>query len=237
MASGLSASDGYYIIPAVRPGHYRARISPEQLGKLELASTAPVQLTMRADGEFVYGLDFRLQSKLVADAAGPAKAATDEEFVVESLTSCRRGSDCNALQANIRRLGYEPTLIPVTTMHLQRLRLGPFAGKKIRQAPSLARTIEPGSYSVRVGDSYVIHAAAYLMPEYIDKQVSRFAAQGMKVHLEQVTVAGTLHRVRFGMGGGSGAAVAPPSMTAFWWSIARSKSVWSQLFDRGRGHC
>lgn len=198
VASGLSASDGYYIIPAVRPGHYRARISPEQLEKLGLASTAPMELTMRADGEFVYGLDFRLQSKLVADAAGPAKAATDEEFVVESLTSCRTVSDCNALQANIRRFGYEPTLIPVTTMHLQRLRLGPFAGKKIKQALALARTIEPGSYSVRVGDSYVIHAAAYLMPEYIDKQVSRFAAQGMQVHLEPVTVTGTLHRVRFG---------------------------------------
>jgi hypothetical protein len=198
VASGLSASDGYYIIPAVRPGHYRARISPGQLEKLGLASTAPVELTMRADGEFVYGLDFRLQSKLPADAAGPAKTATDEEFVVESLTSCRPGSDCNALQANVRKFGYEPTLIPVTTMHLQRLQLGPFAGKKIKQALVIARTIEPGSYSVRVGDSYIIHAGAYLMQEYIDKQVSRFAAQGMKVQLEPVTVDSTLHRVRFG---------------------------------------
>jgi hypothetical protein len=149
-ASGLSASDGYYIIPAVRPGHYRARISPEQLEKLGLASTAPVELTMRADGEFVYGLDFRLQSKLVADAAGPVKAVRDEEFVVESLTSCRRGFDCNALQANIRRFGYEPTLIPVTTMHLQRLRLGPFAGKKIKQALALARTITDRSSVITV---------------------------------------------------------------------------------------
>jgi cell division septation protein DedD len=83
-------------------------------------------------------------------------------------------------------------------MHLQRLSLGPFAGKKIKPALARARTIEPGSYSVRVGDSYIIHAGSYLMPEYIDKLVSRFAAQGMKVQLEPVTVAGTLHRVRFG---------------------------------------
>jgi hypothetical protein len=197
-ASGLSASDGYYIIPAVRPGHYKAMISSAQLDKLGLASTAPVELTMRADGEFVYGLDFRLQSKVVAEAAGLARAATDEEFVVESLTFCRPGADCNTQQATIRQFGYKPTLIPVSTMRLQLLRLGPFTGKKIKQFLALARTIEPGSYSVRVGDSYVIHAGAYLFQEYIDKKVSRFAAQGMKVQIEPVTVASALHRVRFG---------------------------------------
>jgi hypothetical protein len=65
-ASGRSSSDGYYIIQAVRPGHYKARISPEQVDKLGLSEMEPVEVTMRADGEFVYGLNFTLRSKPVA---------------------------------------------------------------------------------------------------------------------------------------------------------------------------
>src|SRR6185369_1340043 len=75
-ASGLSSSDGYYVIQAVRPGRYKARISPAQLDKLKLAGTAPVELTMRADGEFVYGLDFTLQRKPAADPEEPARGDT-----------------------------------------------------------------------------------------------------------------------------------------------------------------
>src|SRR6185369_3832125 len=203
-ASGLSSSDGYYVIQAVRPGHYKARISPAQLDKLKLAGSAPVELTMRADGEFVYGLNFTLQSKPAAvsekpamDAPTPAFAPKRQvsggEFVLESMT-CLLVSDCNAIKAKIRRLGYEPTLTPVeATLRLQRLRLGPFTGKKLKQALALARAIEPGSYSVPVGGSYVIHAGAYLMKEYLDRQVSRFAAKGIKVHLEPVKVIKTLH--------------------------------------------
>ena len=36
------------------------------------------------------------------------------------------------------------------------------------------------------------------MQEYIDKQVSRFAAKGMTVHLEPLQVAKTMHLLRFG---------------------------------------
>lgn len=47
-------------------------------------------------------------------------------------------------------------------------------------------------------DGYnVIQAGAYLTQEYIDRQVSRFAAKGIKVYLEPVKVAKTLHQLRF----------------------------------------
>jgi len=225
-ASGRSSSDGYYVVQAVRPGHYKARISPGQMDKLGLTGTSPVELTMRADGEFVYGLNFTLQRNSSVDseeqafkytrerllalptilatlARPPAQAGSTQqvsggEFVLESMT-CRLTSDCDALTTKIRRLGYEPTLKPVeSTLYMQRLRLGPFTGKKLKQALAFARTIEPGSYIVHVGESYVIHAGAYLKQEYIDKQVSRFAAMGIKVHLEPVKVAKTLHHIRFG---------------------------------------
>lgn len=205
-ASGSSSFDGYYIIQAVRPGHYKARISPEQLKKLGLAGPAPVEITMRADGEFVYGLNFTLQSKPVAipevsdkdPVFAPKRQVSDGEFVLESMT-CRLATDCNALMAKIRRLGYKPALTPLdATIHMLRLRLGPFAGIKLKQALALARTIEPGSYSVPVGGSYVIHAGVYQKQEYIDRQVNRFAAKGIKVYLETVKVAEILHVIRFG---------------------------------------
>jgi hypothetical protein len=208
-ASGRSSSDGYYVIQAVQPGHYKARISPEQLEKLGLIGTAPVELTMRADGEFIYGQNFTLQSKTAPVPPEPAKAAPapvlrpkqqlpNTKFVLESMT-CRQVSDCNAITASIRRLGYEPTITPVeATMHMQRLKLGPFNGKQLKQALALARTIEPASYSVPVRDRYVIHAGAYLMQAHIDKQVSRFAAKGMTVHLEPMQAVKTVHLIRFG---------------------------------------
>jgi len=202
-ASGLSSSDGYYVIQAVRPGHYKARISPEQMGKLGLADTVPVELKMRADGEFVNGLNFTLQRKssvvpkeTAKDA--PKRQVSGGEFVLESMT-CQLASYCNALAAKIRLLGYEPKVTPIdATTHLLRLTLGPFTGKNLEQALALARTIEASSYSVPVRGSYVIHAGAYLNQEYIDKQVKRFAAKGLKVHLEPAAAAKKMHLIRFG---------------------------------------
>lgn len=75
-ASSRSMFDGYYIVAAVRPGHYRARISPEQLDKLGLAEMAPVEVEMRADGEFVYGLNFTLQRRPAVVTEEPAKGAS-----------------------------------------------------------------------------------------------------------------------------------------------------------------
>jgi len=207
--NGRSSSDGYYIIQAVRPGRYKARISPGQLEKLGLMGTAPVELTMTADGEFIYGVNFTLRSKTTAVQAEPARHAPapvlapkhqepDKEFVLESLT-CRQAADCNAITAKTRRLGYEPAIIPVNAiMHLQRVKLGPFTGKELKQSLTLARTIEPASYSVSVGGNYVIHAGAYLSQKYTDKQVSRFTAKGIKVHLEPIQVTTTVHIIRFG---------------------------------------
>ena len=78
-AGSLSSSDGYYVVQAVRAGHYQARISPEQLGNLGLALTKPVELTMRADGEFVNGLDFTLQRKPAAGTEDVGKPVSVEK--------------------------------------------------------------------------------------------------------------------------------------------------------------
>ncbi|MDI1244369.1 MAG: hypothetical protein PSV24_03085, partial [Rhodoferax sp.] len=56
--SARSSSDGYYIIQAVRPGNYTARISPEQLDSLKMRADSDRTLTVPADGDFVNGVDF-----------------------------------------------------------------------------------------------------------------------------------------------------------------------------------
>ncbi|MDB5934022.1 MAG: hypothetical protein JWQ01_1366 [Massilia sp.] len=53
-----SSSDGYYVIPYVRPGKYLLRISPEQLKRLNLADTGMHLVTMAADGNSINGRDF-----------------------------------------------------------------------------------------------------------------------------------------------------------------------------------
>ncbi len=55
-----SANDGYYIIPAVRPGSYQVQVSPEQLEKLGLGVGEMRQVVMQADGEFISGLGFNI---------------------------------------------------------------------------------------------------------------------------------------------------------------------------------
>ena len=208
-ASGRSSSDGYYVIQAVRPGRYKARISPEQLDKLGLMGTTPVELTMAADGEFIYGVNFTLRSKSTAvherdttDAPPTAVAANRQEstaeFVLEPLT-CRQVSDCNAVTAKIRRLGYEPTITPVdATLQLQRLRLGPVSGNELKQTLALARTIEPAAYSISVKGGYIILAGVYRVREHVDTQVIRFEKKGLTVHLEPLQVTTTVHTIRFG---------------------------------------
>lgn len=56
-----SSSDGYYIVQAVRPGRYQARIAPAQLAKLGLFSDKEAAIEIRADGSFVNGLDFTVR--------------------------------------------------------------------------------------------------------------------------------------------------------------------------------
>ncbi len=63
VSTARSADDGYYIIPAVPPGHYLVRISPEQIDKLVLRDLPGTAIEIRADGEFVNGIDFTVQRK------------------------------------------------------------------------------------------------------------------------------------------------------------------------------
>ncbi len=60
VAATKSAWDGYYIIPAVTPGNYVLRISPEQIKQLKLTSTGTRLVTVLPDGTFVNGMDFLL---------------------------------------------------------------------------------------------------------------------------------------------------------------------------------
>jgi hypothetical protein len=58
-----SAADGYYIVPAVRPGRYTLRLSTDQLRSLGLVATQPSQsVNMLPDGEYVNGVDFTLRA-------------------------------------------------------------------------------------------------------------------------------------------------------------------------------
>jgi len=58
-----SGTDGYYVMPAIRPGRYRLRISPVQLDKLGLNPVDAVAIQMRGDGDFINGKDFLLSKK------------------------------------------------------------------------------------------------------------------------------------------------------------------------------
>jgi len=62
LASVRSASDGYYTVPAVRPGRYRLRLSPEQLDSLGLQPVAAHPIEMGAEGDFLNGIDFTLHT-------------------------------------------------------------------------------------------------------------------------------------------------------------------------------
>ncbi len=56
----LSASDGYYIMPNVKPGRYQLRIAPEQLTGLKLIADRAPEVTINAKADFVNGVDISL---------------------------------------------------------------------------------------------------------------------------------------------------------------------------------
>lgn len=58
-----SASDGYFIIPAVTPGKYLLRIAKQQLKQLKMADTGMHLLTMSPNGAFINGANFVLSSE------------------------------------------------------------------------------------------------------------------------------------------------------------------------------
>jgi hypothetical protein len=53
-----TSSDGYYIVPSVKPGRYQLRIEPEQLTGIGLRASPAVDLEVNAKGDFIYGVDF-----------------------------------------------------------------------------------------------------------------------------------------------------------------------------------
>jgi drug/metabolite transporter (DMT)-like permease len=63
VTSVRSSTDGYYVMPAIKPGRYRLRISPVQLDKLGLNPVNAVTIEMRGDGDFINGKDFVLSKK------------------------------------------------------------------------------------------------------------------------------------------------------------------------------
>ena len=85
VASGRSSSDGYYIIPSVRPGRYKAMVSPTQLEKLGLDLTQPVELAMRGDGDFINGKNFTLKRK--------GTIAPDEPIMVAKVADAKAGAE------------------------------------------------------------------------------------------------------------------------------------------------
>lgn len=56
----VSGGDGYYIMPNVRPGTYRLRISPEQLTGLRLTADEAPEVTINDRADFVNGVDITL---------------------------------------------------------------------------------------------------------------------------------------------------------------------------------
>ena len=73
VAKVRSSSDGYYVLDKVRPGHYKVRISPNQLKELGLKSDKIADIDMNSKGDFVYSVDFVIE-KLDQDRTEPVAA-------------------------------------------------------------------------------------------------------------------------------------------------------------------
>jgi hypothetical protein len=65
VATATSAQDGYYIVPAVIPGSYMLRISPQQLKRLQLTDADKHPIIVSYDGNFINGVDFILKKDQV----------------------------------------------------------------------------------------------------------------------------------------------------------------------------
>lgn len=69
VSSISSSSDGYYIVPAVVPGHYNLRVSPQQLKQLGLIDPGVREVTILPNAEYVNGMDFLLSKNLMGTAS------------------------------------------------------------------------------------------------------------------------------------------------------------------------
>lgn len=55
-----TSSDGYYIVPSVKPGKYQLRIEPEQLTGIGLKANRIAEVEITPQGNFIHGVDFTL---------------------------------------------------------------------------------------------------------------------------------------------------------------------------------
>jgi hypothetical protein len=53
-----SSFDGYYVFEKIRRGHYTLRVSPEQMVRRGLTSSAPVDIDIKGEGSVLGGIDF-----------------------------------------------------------------------------------------------------------------------------------------------------------------------------------
>ena len=75
ISSTLSESDGYFSYMGLAPGDYTAIIDPEQMRKLNMTATPafiPFTVEPSVDGDFIYDLEFEIQSNTPAPAPAPA---------------------------------------------------------------------------------------------------------------------------------------------------------------------
>jgi len=65
IGSTRSSSDGFYVMPGVKPGKYRLRISPAQAQNLALTADGEATVIMPADPDFISGIDFTLRKRAI----------------------------------------------------------------------------------------------------------------------------------------------------------------------------
>jgi len=70
VAETASASDGYFILPGVRPGQYSLRVDPAQLAELHLMAI-PTPVVVPAGGSFVNGLEITVKAAPAPPADAP----------------------------------------------------------------------------------------------------------------------------------------------------------------------
>jgi hypothetical protein len=59
--STKSASDGYFVVTGIKPGAYKARISPSQLAKLKLVADRELDVLIPPDGKFPPSIAFKVR--------------------------------------------------------------------------------------------------------------------------------------------------------------------------------
>jgi hypothetical protein len=61
--STKSASDGYFVVTGIKPGAYKARVSPSQLGKLKLVADRELDVLIPPDGKFPPSIAFKVRPR------------------------------------------------------------------------------------------------------------------------------------------------------------------------------